>query len=107
MLSKYDIQHIANLSRIRLTEKEAENFADNLSSVLSYVSQLKEAESDVPSLSEKGRGDISDDQLRESDINNVWREDEDSNQELGSMGKRLVDMAPEKKNGYVKVKRIL
>lgn len=96
MLSKYDIQRIADLSRIRLTEKEAEDFANNLSSILGYVSQLKEAESDV-----------SDNQLRESDINNVWREDENNNRELGGMGKVLVDMAPERKDEYVKVKRIL
>lgn len=41
-LIKKEVEHIASLARVRLTEKEKELFSHQLSSVLDYVNQLQE-----------------------------------------------------------------
>lgn len=43
-LTKKDVEHIANLARLELTEDEKQLFSEQLSSVLSYVDQLKEVD---------------------------------------------------------------
>ena len=48
-MSKLDIkqiEHIAKLSRLELTEKEKELYANQLSSVLDYVEQLSKVNTD-------------------------------------------------------------
>lgn len=41
---KIDVEHIALLARLRLTEEERERFGSQLSSILSYVEKLNEIE---------------------------------------------------------------
>ncbi|MBI4268336.1 Asp-tRNA(Asn)/Glu-tRNA(Gln) amidotransferase subunit GatC [Candidatus Uhrbacteria bacterium] len=43
-LTKKDVEHIARLARLELTEDEKALFSEQLSSVLSYVDQLKEVD---------------------------------------------------------------
>ena len=43
-LSKNEIQHIAKLARLELTEEELKKYGDQLSAVLNYIDQLKEVE---------------------------------------------------------------
>lgn len=43
-LSKKEVEHIAHLARLGLTEKEKAKFADQLSSILDYVAQLQEVD---------------------------------------------------------------
>ena len=45
-LSKEDVLHIAHLSKLNLTDAETEKFAGQLSSVLEYVEQLKEVDTE-------------------------------------------------------------
>lgn len=45
-LSKEEVSHIAKLSRLELSEEETERFGDQLSSVLDYVGQLEEVDTD-------------------------------------------------------------
>lgn len=96
MLSKDDIQHIAGLVRIDVTDEEKEEFCQNLSSILDYVSRLKEAESKVD-----------ENALRKDALFNVFREDKQRDVILEGDGENLVNMAPDKKGGYVKVKKVL
>jgi len=39
---KLDVEHIAQLARLALTDSEKEKFATQLASILSYVEKLKE-----------------------------------------------------------------
>ena len=39
---KLDVEHIAQLARLALTDSEREKFATQLASILSYVEKLKE-----------------------------------------------------------------
>lgn len=41
---KMDVEHIAHLARLRLTEEEKEKFGSQLSSILTYVEKLNEIE---------------------------------------------------------------
>lgn len=41
-ITKNDVKYIANLARLKLSEKEIEYFTGQLSSIIGYVDQLKE-----------------------------------------------------------------
>lgn len=54
-LIKKEIDHLALLARIGLTENEKEKFGDQISSILEYVSKLNEVDtSDVPPTHQPG-----------------------------------------------------
>lgn len=96
MLSKSDIKHIVNLSRINIMPKEEGEFSRNISSILDYVSSLKKVTSDIKTILPS-----------ENFVSGIFREDENDNKELEKMDGELVNAVPEKKNEYVKVKRVL
>lgn len=41
MLSKFQIQHVATLARLKISDQEAEKYSTELSKVLDYVDQLQ------------------------------------------------------------------
>jgi len=45
-LSKKDVEHIAKLSKLKLSEAEKEKYADQLSNIIEYVEQLNEVDTD-------------------------------------------------------------
>lgn len=45
-LSIGEVEHIAKLSKLKLEDKEKEEYCEQLSSVLDYVSQLNEVDTD-------------------------------------------------------------
>lgn len=45
-LTQQDIEHIASLARLLLSEEEKTTFTSQLSSILDYVGQLKEMDTD-------------------------------------------------------------
>jgi len=94
MISKEEVQHIAKLARLGISEKETEKFQKELSSILDYVEELKKADiSNIEAISHPFK------------IENVVREDKTSKEKLN--GQKLMAMAPETEKGYVKVKSIL
>lgn len=44
MISRKEVQHIAKLARLGLTEKEVDKFRKELSEILDYMAKLKEIE---------------------------------------------------------------
>ncbi len=44
LLSQKDVEHIAKLARIQLTDREKKKLVSELSSILSYIDQLKEVD---------------------------------------------------------------
>lgn len=91
MISKEEVQHIAKLSRLELTETEITKMQKDLSAILDYFDLLKKAEK--PNLI-KAEGD-----LRATRKDEVVSSYEAKN--------KLIDLAPDKKDGYIKVKTIL
>ncbi|MBI3671359.1 Asp-tRNA(Asn)/Glu-tRNA(Gln) amidotransferase subunit GatC [Candidatus Azambacteria bacterium] len=95
MISKEQVKHIAALARLSVKDEELEKISSDLSSILDYVAELNEIDvSDVsPTLTANFEG-------------NVFRNDEEISQDL-EVAKRLVESAPDKEDGYIKVKAIL
>lgn len=102
MISKEEVKHIAKLARLGLTEKEIEKFQKELSSTLDYIEKLKEV--DIKEIEPTSHS---------IKIENVTREDcPQISEKLGrankeKSAKKLLELAPETKNGYLKVKSIL
>jgi aspartyl-tRNA(Asn)/glutamyl-tRNA(Gln) amidotransferase subunit C len=46
MLSKKEVQKIANLARIEITDKEAEKYSKELSDILGFVEKLNEVDTE-------------------------------------------------------------
>ncbi len=46
MLTKVDVKHIAHLARLGLTDQEIEKYTTQLSSILEYVEQLQQVNTD-------------------------------------------------------------
>jgi aspartyl-tRNA(Asn)/glutamyl-tRNA(Gln) amidotransferase subunit C len=93
MISKEKVKHIAKLARLSLTEKEIERMQKDLAKILDYVDKLKEV-------------DISKTKTFSMELENVFRKDFAESQELIE-SQKLIEMAPEKKENYIKVKSVL
>ena len=94
-LSKQQVEHVAKLARLGITEKEKEKFRKELSAILGFVEKLNEAKTEGVEPTAHITG-----------LKNVTREDESgmTNQESRE---KIMKLAPKRKNGYVKVKAIL
>lgn len=94
MISKEEVKYIAKLARLGITKKEEEKFTRELSSILDYIEKLKEV--DISGIEPTTHSIL---------VENVMRKDESRKSKVES-GK-LLELAPETKNGYLKVKSIL
>jgi aspartyl-tRNA(Asn)/glutamyl-tRNA(Gln) amidotransferase subunit C len=93
MFSKEEVKHIAKLARLGLSEKEITKFQKELSSILDYVEKLKEADvSKTEATSHAVK------------VENVVRKDEGRK---SGIEKKLVELSPDKKDGFIKVKSVL
>ncbi len=97
MISKEEVQHIAKLARLGLTEKEIEKFQKDLSSILDYIEKLKKV--DVSGVEPTSHSVL---------VENVTRIDEMRLKGASQKeAEKLLDLAPETKESYLKVKSIL
>lgn len=92
-INKEDVKKLANLSRIEISEDEAEHLSKEIAGILGYVKQI--TETDV-----SGASDIS------FGPHNVMRDDVVKNPG-GEQTERLLKSAPNSDGVYVKVKNIL
>ncbi len=94
-ITKKEVEHIAGLARIKLTEKEKDKMTKEMGAILGYIDKLKEVNTEgvEPITHITGLTDVfrKDDNPRESDSENI---------------KRLMGQAPGGKDGYVKVKSV-
>ena len=95
MISKKDVQHIANLARIELAPEEEEKFAQDLGGILGFVEELNQVNTD--GVEPVTGGTI---------LENIVRPDEQIDTSLESKDIQLLEAVPEKKDGYVKVKKV-
>ncbi len=93
MISKDDVQNLAKLARIQITEKEAESLTSEIESILGYVGQVKE----ISGEGEGGGLPI---------VRNILREDEVTHTP-GEYSEDLLKLSPEREGDFVKVKKIL
>ncbi len=92
-----DIKKLADISHIETDEKEVSKTKEDLSSVLDYLEQIKEVDLLFPD-SQKPK--------EKYFLTNVTREDLVTNKK-GSQSKEILENAPETKDGFIKVKKIL
>jgi aspartyl-tRNA(Asn)/glutamyl-tRNA(Gln) amidotransferase subunit C len=95
MLTKEEVKHIAKLARLALAEEEIEKFQKELSSILDYIEKLKEV--DVAKVKPTAQS---------IEMENVMRSDKE-NPKSKIQNSKLLDLAPETKDGYLKTKQIL
>jgi aspartyl-tRNA(Asn)/glutamyl-tRNA(Gln) amidotransferase subunit C len=92
MITTQDLEHLAKLSRIKLTEDDKKSLIKEFDSILGYVDQLKKVEVNMDGASRLGA------------VKNVVREDavisSDSREEL-------LNEAPDREGEYVAVKKII
>jgi aspartyl-tRNA(Asn)/glutamyl-tRNA(Gln) amidotransferase subunit C len=91
-----DIENLAELAKIGLTDEEKENLLKDLDSILGYIKQIREVKTDEI--------------IPEDENGNVWREDNPSaRQDLAENFSRekIVEQFPDAKDGFVNVKKIL
>ncbi len=92
MITTKDIQNLAQLARIEISENEAESLTGEIDSILAYVSQVQNISAD----SEK----------KDLVLKNVMREDVVTNA-TGEFAENLLSLAPQREGNYLKVKKIL
>ena len=91
MIPKKDVETLATLSRIELSEEEKDRLIGEFSAILDYVSELGEA-----SLSTEQVGEV----------HNVFREDENPHL-AGAYTEVLLSSAHEREGNHVVVKKIM
>lgn len=95
MITRKDIEHIAKLARIRLTEDEEKNLGHELASILEFVEKLKEVDTDKTTPMTGG-----------TMLSDITRPDEILNKTLEGNSENLLDQAPERDREWVKVKAV-
>lgn len=94
MITRNDVEHIARLARIELTEAEEAKFEQDLASILEFVSRLNELDTtDVKPLTGG------------TELVNAVREDEPGRPDP-ERARRIVAAAPRTRDGYVEVKAV-
>lgn len=95
MVSKEQIEHIAKLARIEITEKEGERFSNDLSSILDYIDKLNKVDTkDIKPIQQI------------TGLETVARKDEPARQ-APSTANKILKEAPDSKDKYFKVPKIL
>ncbi len=89
MLTKKDLEKLADLSRMKLKEGEEDKLLHDLGGILDHFEELKELNTDE--VLPMNGGTLS---------SNVWRDDEPTN---ALDGKAAREEFPETKDGYLKV----
>jgi len=94
MISKEEVQHIAELARLQLTGEEVEQMQKDLSAILDYFELLKKAPKikiDEPTFAQ-GSGVARKDEVLPRDAR---------------LAEKIIAASPDKKDDYIKVKTIL
>jgi len=97
MITKQEIQHIAKLARLGLSGKEIEKYRKEFSAILDYVGKLREIETEISEFAPSSYS------LK---IENIMRRDQ-ANAKCKTLNIKLLELMPEMKKGYLKVKSIL
>jgi aspartyl-tRNA(Asn)/glutamyl-tRNA(Gln) amidotransferase subunit C len=93
MIEKKDVEKLAELSRIDISEKEKSSLIKDLDAILGYVSEVQKV----------AAGEV---EPEAGKLHNIMREDENPHKS-GEFTKEIIEEVPDTKDGYVKVKKIL
>ncbi|MCX6739790.1 MAG: Asp-tRNA(Asn)/Glu-tRNA(Gln) amidotransferase subunit GatC [Candidatus Parcubacteria bacterium] len=91
-LTKQEVEKIAKLSRLELTDAEKDKFADQISAVLDYVGKLNEVDTENVEMTAQVTG-----------LENVYRKDEVDQLDFQ---KELIKQSAESENNLIKTKSV-
>lgn len=91
-ISKDEIEHLAQLARLILKDEEKEKLTQEIGEILSYAEELNQAETQEIELISQISG-----------LSNIARPDEVTNENKRD---KMIQNAPEQKEGFIKVKKI-
>ena len=94
-ITEKEVEHIAELARIKLAEKEKDKMTKELGAILGYIDKLKEVNTE-------GVEPIA----HIAGLTDVFRSDDNPKEPASENIKRLMEQAPSEKDGYVKVKSV-
>lgn len=94
MLKKEDVEHLATLARIELSDTEMEEVAVKLTPVLDFVSEISKVVTEENA------------EARVGELRNVMRPDNEANTG-GEYTDAILKNAPRSQNGYFKVSQIM
>jgi aspartyl-tRNA(Asn)/glutamyl-tRNA(Gln) amidotransferase subunit C len=98
MIKKEEVEHIAKLARLGLTEKEKEKIQKDLSSILDYFKLLRKLDTSKVEPTSHSFSSF----LVKGDFG---RKDEINPQPLEKV-RKLIEAAPDTKDGFVRVKAV-
>ena len=92
-ITKKDVEHVARLARLALTEREKENLTEQLGKILGYIERLNALDTSkiVPT-------------AHPFSSKTVWREDKS---QVWSDAQEILKNAPEKEESYFKVRKVI
>jgi aspartyl-tRNA(Asn)/glutamyl-tRNA(Gln) amidotransferase subunit C len=94
-ITKNDVEYVARLARLALTEEEKEKYTSQLESILEYIDQLNTLDTkDIPPTSHV------------LPLSNVWRKDEHC-PTAAETRERILNNAPEREEDFFKVKKVI
>lgn len=94
-MNKEEVQKLAKLARVEISDTEADTLSHEFDSILKYVGEIKNA-----------KLDNNDASLFSMPVRNVLREDANPH-ESGLYTEAILREAPNKDGEYIKVKKIL
>ena len=108
-LTKKEVEKIAELARLGISEEEKSKFAEDLSLVLDYVNKLSEVKLDVVSLRDISRREKKVEPMTGgTNLESIVRKDDETKDiSTDEMKAEILNAAPDKENGYFKVPSIL
>ncbi len=94
MISKKEVEHMANLARLKLTDQEIKKYQKQLADILDYVDQLKKVKTDKVKPCTGG-----------TNLENVFRQDQPRQSSLKTR-QALLKNAPLKKGDFIKTREV-
>lgn len=93
-LTKQDVQHLADLARLELTEEEIDTYRGQLGSILEYVAKLQELDTEGVEPMAQGAG-----------LENVLRDDEVAACDP-EVRRRIIEAFPSREGDLLKVQAV-
>jgi aspartyl-tRNA(Asn)/glutamyl-tRNA(Gln) amidotransferase subunit C len=93
-ISRDDVQHLAQLSSLALSDQEVDSLRADIAGILDYINQLQELDTTGVEPT-----------YQVTDLENVWRDDVIN--DYGINRQELIDLAPDSLGGQIKVPKVL
>ena len=94
MITKQEIEKLANLARIKVNQDEIDSLASDIGSILSYVDEIKKLNMNIASKANIGA------------VNNIFREDKSISSTPETI-QAIMNESPDREGDFIAVKKII